>query len=241
MPESVYGAASKSAVRKDMWVRIPPAAPSLSSDRPQCRARPPDPISCIDERALGPSYVYLLGLYLGDGSLSQAARDVWRLRISMDSRYPGIIEECVRATREVTGGRVGLVPRVGCHDISSYWKHWLCAFPQHGPGPKHLRRIELEAWQRYLVEPHAAELVRGLVHSDGCRVINRVKRYEPPRVKHYEYPRYFFSNRSPELRNLFISACGSIGVEARPNNRYSISVARRGSVEILDRFIGPKR
>jgi hypothetical protein len=38
-----------------------------------------------------------------------------------------------------------------------------------------------------------------------------------------------------------VSACASIGVEARPNNRYSISVARRGSVQILDGFIGAKR
>ncbi len=39
--------------------------------RPECRALPPDPIACVDDRGLGPAYVYLLGLYLGDGVISR--------------------------------------------------------------------------------------------------------------------------------------------------------------------------
>lgn len=56
----------------------------------------------------------------------------------------------------------------------------------------------------------------------------------------YEYPRYLFSNRSAEIRDLFVRACASIGVECRANNWFSLSVARRRSVAILDEFIGPK-
>jgi hypothetical protein len=110
-------------------------------------------------------------------------------------------------------------------------------FPQVGPGRKHLRRIQLEDWQWKLVERHPRELVRGLIHSDGCRVTNRVK---SPAGKTYEYPRYFFSNRSMDIQGIFVRACESIGVESRPNGPYSISVARRRSVEILEEFIGPK-
>jgi hypothetical protein len=40
--------------------------------------------------------------------------------------------------------------------------------------------------------------------------------------------------------DIFVRACGLIGVECRPNNRYNISIARRRSVAILDEFIGPK-
>ena len=33
--------------------------------------------------------------------------------------------------------------------------------------------------------------IRGLIHSDGCRVTNKVWGGK------YEYPRYFFTNHSP--------------------------------------------
>ena len=46
------------------------------------------------------AYSYLLGVYLGDGHLAQFPRTL-RLQIYLDSRYPGIIGECVRAIRRV--------------------------------------------------------------------------------------------------------------------------------------------
>lgn len=47
------------------------------------------------------AYAYLLGLYLGDGHIAEHHRGVYQLRISMDSRYPGIIEETVSAMQAV--------------------------------------------------------------------------------------------------------------------------------------------
>ena len=98
------------------------------------------------ERVPGSEYAYLLGVYLGDGCIS-SARQVWRLRIAMDAAYPDIIEECRDALRAVgpEGNRVGLHRRRAsrCVDISMYWKHWPWLIPQHGPGPKHQRKIEL--------------------------------------------------------------------------------------------------
>ncbi len=230
-------AASKSAVRKDVWVRLPPAAPLEATRWPDCRAQPRDPNSCVDDRGLGRDYVYLLGLYLGDGMLSPYHRGVWRLRIFQDSRYVGLIAACKSAILEVTGRSPGESPKTGCVEIYSSWKHWLCLFPQHGPGPKHDRPIVLEDWQWLLVERYPQELVKGLIHSDGCRTINRIR----IRGRTYEYPRYFFTNHSDEIRAIFGTACDLIGVESRPNNRFVISVARRRSVEILETFIGPKR
>lgn len=58
--------------------------------------------------------------------------------------------------------------------------------------------------------------------------------------KRYEYPRYFFSNASSDIRNLFMWSCDLIGVEYRPDGARQISVARRQSVATLDEFIGPK-
>ena len=66
--------------------------------------------------------------------------------------------------------------RVGCTDIKSTSKHWLCLFPQHGPGRKHQRKIELAPWQEEIVAEYPGDFARGLFHSDGCRAINRVRR-----------------------------------------------------------------
>jgi hypothetical protein len=99
----------------------------------------------------------------------------------------------------------------------------------------------LEDWQRFLVGQYPDQLVAGLIHSDGCRATNIVYRPGKDGLRRYEYPRYFFTNHSDEIRQLFVETCASIGVDSRPNNRWNISVAKRASVEILDSFIGPKR
>jgi hypothetical protein len=191
----------------------------------------------VDDRGLGPAYVYLLGLYLGDGVVSRHPRAVWKLRIFQDNRYPQLVAGCKAAMAEVTGCRPGIAKRTGCQEIYCYWKHWPCVFPQSGPGLKHLRTIELEPWQWSLVQSHPRDLVKGLIHSDGCRVTNRVRNAAG---KRYEYPRYFFTNRSADIRGIFERACALIGVETRPNNRYNLSIAHRRSVAILDEFIGSK-
>lgn len=184
------------------------------------------------------TYAYLLGQYLGDGSIVHMKRGVYRLSITTCNDYPNIRSETAAAMRAVMPGRsVGEAPKEGCVDLYGYSKHWPCVFPQHGPGRKHERRIELEPWQRTIAFEQAPDdFVRGLIHSDGCRVLNRVV----ARGRAYEYVRYFFSNRSRDIRFLFMDACGALGVDARHNNDHSISVARRYSVAVLDEIVGPK-
>jgi hypothetical protein len=157
------------------------------SDCPVCNGLGPEPIT----------YAYLLGLYLGDGCLSLHRRGVYRLRIVLDQRYPCIVTECMDAMRAIRSSamRVGRVQRVGCVEVNAYWKHWPCLFPQHGSGRKHLRPIVLRKWQRDTVREEPARLLRGLIQSDGCRVLNR--------VNGREYPRYLFTNESPEIRGIF--------------------------------------
>jgi hypothetical protein len=179
------------------------------------------------------AYTYLLGLYLGDGWLATHPRDVYRLRISCASAYPELIRRCEQAITEVLPVKVNTVRRQGCVDVYSYSKHWICLFPQHGPGRKHERKIELTTWQQDLVDADPRPLLRGLLHSDGCRVLNW--------VNGTPYPRYHFSNHSPDIRAIFGRACDALGIEWRPHNRWSLSVARRGSVALLDAFVGPKR
>ena len=85
------------------------------------------------------------------------------------------------AIGEVLPNKVALMARVGCTEVSSYSKHWICMFPQHGPGRKHERPIVLADWQRRIVDRFPAPFVRGLVHSDGCRVLDRVNNTPHPR------------------------------------------------------------
>ena len=68
---------------------------------------------------------------------------------------------------------------VACTYVKSVSKHWPCLFPQHGPGRKHERRIELEAWQQEIVNGHPGDFARGRLHSHGCWLINRVRRLAP--------------------------------------------------------------
>lgn len=191
---------------------------------------------CDDRLLDEPAYAYLLGLYLGDGYIARHPR-AYKLRISLDARYQGIILECRLAmarVRQYDVERVRLASQAGCFDVYAYWKHWPCVFPQHGIGPKHRRPILLAPWQVAIVRQHPRELLRGLIHSDGCRVINRVSGGK------YEYPRYFFSNFSKDILQIFREACDALGVRHRNSRPHVISVARRESVAILDAFIGPK-
>ena len=114
-------------------------------------------------------------------------------------------------------------------------------FPQHGPGLKHNRPIVLTAWQRAVLDEHPERFLRGLIHSDGCRAVNRFKTKLPSgRVAEYAYPRYFFSNLSADIRRLFCEYCERLGVRWTQSNHRNISVSHRHSVAILDGFIGPK-
>ncbi|MFC4150269.1 transcriptional regulator [Micromonospora mangrovi] len=181
------------------------------------------------------AYAYLLGLYLGDGHLVTTAR-VPVLRISCTATWPGLIEACDDAMRAVLAEKVQRVPHPGCVNVQSYGKHWPCLFPQHGPGKKHERPIVLAGWQREIVEAHPGEFLRGLFHSDGCRVANRVT----VRGKGYVYPRYMFTNESADIMGLCQWALDLLGISWKMNRRNSLSVARREAVAVLDRHVGPK-
>ena len=188
--------------------------------------------------ASSPAYAYLLGLYLGDGTISKMAKGVFRLRIFCCDAYPHLMDLCAEAmTSVLPGHRVGRFPCVGCTDVSSYSKHWPCLFPQCGPGRKHQRSILLTAWQAAIVREYPKDFVRGLIHSDGCRSINPIR---AATGKMYFYPRYEFTNRSQDIKDLFCSACDLLHVEWKVMNRSTISINKRADVAFLDTFIGPK-
>ncbi|WP_328559895.1 helix-turn-helix domain-containing protein [Streptomyces coelicoflavus] len=208
---------------------------------PLPRIAPRDPGPPADNEA----YAYLLGLYLGDGCISAHPRSGYYLRIACADAWPGLIQECADAIVKVRPGvRLSHAQKQGCVAVTSYSQHWPTIFPQHGRGKKHEREIALETWQQALVDAHPWEFVRGLIHSDGCRITNWTTRIVGGERKRYEYPRYFFTNVSADIRRLFTDTLDKLGVEwtrcTRHGNAYNISVARKASVALMDAHVGPK-
>ena len=57
----------------------------------------------------------------------------------------------------------------------------------------------------------------------------------------YSYVRYFFSNLSEDIKDIFCEHCDLAGVLWSRANARHVSVHDRGSVALLDEFVGPKR
>jgi hypothetical protein len=186
----------------------------------------------------------LLGCYLGDGSVAHPSRNGWELRLSCDQRYADIMDEIraaailtfpnARPTSYASSTSGSALVRISHPAIAQ-------AFPQHGAGRKHLRRIALADWQMKLTHREPEALIRGLVHSDGCRVENRFRtKLRSGRVAEYHYIRYFFSNLSTDIRSIFIEHCELLGIRVTQSNHRNLSVSHRDGVAILEEIVGPK-
>ena len=76
------------------------------------------------------------------------------MRISCDAALTGIIADVSRVVGALhPSGGVFHVTARGVVVVSADWKHWPCLFPQ-----------------RDVVRAHPADFLRGLFHSEGCRV-----------------------------------------------------------------------
>lgn len=208
--------------------------------RGETYTQPADCPRCTEREINAPAYAYLLGLYLGDGHIVSKYKQ-HHLSVFCDAAWTGLVDAAEEAMRLVMA-----LPSVtrrrsrGCVEVKSYTRHWTCLFPQHGPGRKHVRSIVLESWQQEIVDAHPWEFLRGLIHSDGCRITNWTVR----NGKRYEYPRYFFTNKSDDIRRLCTDTLTKVGVQwtvlARGSDPLNVSVARKASVALMDAHIGPK-
>ena len=222
----------RSTVRDWRARESPPAQPLKASDLHDWR--PPKP----------GQYSYLLGLFLGDGCLIRRNGASPQLVLTLDRRYPGIIEAAASAIQVTAcSAAVPRALRPGCIALLSSDPIWAPAFPQGlEPGRKHLRSIALMPWQRGLTGDFPWPFLRGLIDSDGCRSINRFSTELPSgRRAEYRYARYFFTNYSADIRRIFCDHCDQVGIRWTQSSFKNISIADRGSVALMDRFIGPKR
>lgn len=208
--------------------------------RGQRHCTAPCPV-CDDGLLDRAAYSELLGWYLGDGHISRQRRGVYGLHIVNDVAYPIDNQRIAHLMRCVKlGGRPHTRRQPGCVITTVSWRHWPCLFPQHGPGTKHQRPIVLDDWQREIVLDHPGPFLRGLFHSDGSRVRNWATRMIAGNKKRYDYPRWQFSNRSSDIRELCCWALDLVEIPWRQSNTYCISVSRRDAVVRLDELIGIK-
>ena len=203
----------------------------LLAQCPRCSGAPLD----------GAAYAELLGWYLGDGHISRQRRGVFGLHIFNDTRYTRLNAHVLDLMRKVKPDCRPHTRRVpGCTAMTVSWKHWPCLFPQHGPGRKHQRTLVMTEWQQAIIESHPADFLRGLFHSDGCRVNNWTTRVVGGQKKRYDYPRWQFVNESRDITRWCGEALDLVGVSWRQTNDRTISVSRREAVAKLDGLIGLK-
>jgi hypothetical protein len=95
------------------------------------------------------------------------------------------------------------------------------------------RGIRLEAWQEEHVANATESFIRGLIHSDGCRVVANDRGVRSVR--------YHFSNRLEDIKGLYCAALDRLGIPwTRPCDK-QIAVYRKAATAGLDEFVGPKR
>ncbi len=72
-------------------------------------------------------------------------------------------------------------------------------------------------------------------------MINRFSTKLPSgRVADYAYVRYFFSNHSADIRQIFIDHCALLAIRVTQSNHRNLTVSHRHSVAILEELVGPK-
>jgi hypothetical protein len=200
------------------------------------QGRRPDPPRSLVEAP----YAYLLGLYLGDGHIARGGHRQHVLSIACDRAYPRIIDSVASAMEAVIPACSVFRrehPVHSCTRVIAVSRWWPVLFPQHGAGRKHTRPIVLVDWQRAITAAEPKALIRGLIHSDGCRFV------AAQRVggKTYRYSRYSFSNRSEDIKAIFCDHLDLLGIGWTRPNENTIAIDRRAEVAKLDAFVGPKR
>lgn len=185
-------------------------------------------------------YAFLLGFYLGDGTISKARR-TYKLRIFNTFEYVNIneyIENCMKVV--FPHNKPNRCKKIGAWEIYVYNNNMLSCFPQYGAGRKHNRLIELSDWQKKIVETYPQEFIKGLIYSDGCIVYSN------------GYKRYEFSNRSEDIHNILNYALRLINVYPTSTRRktqnkksdlynYSVTtISKKEEVDKLSVFIPDK-
>ena len=93
-------------------------------------------------------------------------------------------------------------------------------------------RSASEPWQQPLVDTATEDFIRGLIHSDGCRVVANdrgVTQHPLPLHEHSE-----------DILGLFTAALDALEIPWTRSSKYIVSIYRKAATARLDEFVGPK-
>jgi len=199
--------------------------------------------SSIEDELIRKEYSYFLGIFLGDGCLSKLAyKNLYRLRIALDVKYPNIIQKVKNCVSIIMpNNAVSLVDisyrgKPSCINVSCYSKQWLQFLPFYQSGHKWKYKIELSDWQKQIVENYPKDFWLGLFHSDGSRYLHT-------NSSNYYYN---FSQKSQDITNLFMWCSDLLGIKygitkyIHPYGSNKIQIYNRKSIIFLDSFAGAK-
>ncbi len=174
-------------------------------------------------------YSYALGLYLGDGHIS-LVRKTYRLRITLDSIYPKVINMAIESLEYLLPDNKVTVHKITnsrAINVTVFSNRLPKLFPQHGEGVKHNRDVSLKQWQINIIDHQP--FIRGLMHSDGSRYIRTVGKYQ--------YASYNFTNVSHNIAATCCWALRALNVDfkiVRNGPKIRVNIDKRRSVGILD-------
>ncbi len=135
--ELAAAGASATAVARELGLPRSTVRDWLAGQLPRSAQPPPAGCGVVHLlHELPPEYVYLLGLYLGDGCLSSHPRGVYRLRIFLDAKYPGIITRAAGAGHN-PGTRLATTQQTSTRSSVRHVTVSRCG----GPRPSHTRRM----------------------------------------------------------------------------------------------------
>lgn len=175
-------------------------------------------------------YNFILGLYIGDGCITKN-RMSYKLRIVQDKKYQNSIQEISCVLNDFFQKSSTVTQREGCSVVTIFDKYLPLYFPQHGPGKKHDRKIELSDFQIKNID--YGNLMRGLFVSDGSYYL-AVKKYE----------RYNFTNKSLEIINIFRDCLNHFDIlhkwRIKPNGIYIVEIQKKSEVIKMKEIVGVK-
>jgi hypothetical protein len=181
-------------------------------------------------------YSFILGLYLGDGCITQNGRNdsSYKLRIAQDNKYPKSIHDIKNKLSNFFVKEAKLVDVKGCCHITIYDKYLPIYFPQHSKGFKHDRKINLNQFQLENIDH--AELMSGLWLADGSRYFaNHGK---------YKYERFNFTNKSLDIIELFESCLNKFEIKyskrVKPDKIWIIEIQNKENVNKIKNIVGIK-
>jgi hypothetical protein len=118
---------------------------------------------------------YVIGVAIGDGNLSNPNGRAVRLRITCDTKYPGLIVKTRDAlARLLPDNKVGVVGSRGNYvNLSVYSNHLesLLGWTAYG-GSKQLQDVRVPAWI-LAKRPLSIPCLQGLIETDGAVYMDR--------------------------------------------------------------------